>query len=272
MSTISTDRGKFWKTSISWVQPNKLVVRGYRLHELIGNISYGEMVYLIYRGELPDRKTGKLMDALLVAGCDHSITPPSVSAARLVASGGVGLQNAIASGINALGDYHGGAIEGAMELFYEGSSRMQKGKSAEDTAAEILHEYRTQKKRIPGFGHHYHTDDPRVRRLFQLAKDAGVDGKYVEFCRVIEKTMEKEFGRKFPTNIDGASAAIACELGFDSRMGKGLFAISRIVGISAHAYEQMTEGERIKSFPPDMIEYDGPGERDLPPERRSSKQ
>jgi len=172
-----------------------------------------------------------------------------------------------------LGDYHGGAIEGAMEVFYDGLSRMEKGeRSADDVATEIVKEYRAEKKRIPGFGHHYHTDDPRVRRLFELAEESGVDGKYVEFCRATERAMEKEFGRKFATNIDGASAAIACELGFDSRMGKGLFAISRIIGISSHAYEQMVEGERVKSFPPEMIEYTGPAERDLPAERRSQKQ
>lgn len=278
---MSADEGKkkFWKTSISRIEPNKLIMRGYRLHELIGNVSYGEMVYLMYRGELPDPKWRKLMDALLVAGCDHSTTPPSVSAARLVASGGVGLQNAIASGINALGDYHGGAIEGAMEVFYDGISRMEKEKkSSDEVATEIVKEYRTQKKRIPGFGHHYHTNDPRGLRLFQLAEESGVNGKYVNFCRAIEKAMEKEFGRKFPTNIDGSTAAVACELGFDSTMGKGLFAISRIIGISSHAYEQMisaragVEGERVKSFPPEMIEYTGPAERDLPADRRNSKQ
>jgi citrate synthase len=100
------------------MQPNKLLYRGYRSEELIGRVSYGEMVYLLVRGELPGAAIGRLVDAILVAGCDHGALSPAVAAARMAATCGIPINCAIATGINLLGDIHGGAAEGCMALLY----------------------------------------------------------------------------------------------------------------------------------------------------------
>ena len=56
-------------------------------------------------------------------------------------------------------------------------------------------------------------------------------------------------------NIDGATAVVFCELGFQSQLGRGLFILSRSVGILAHAWEQTQAGERIKGPMPKQIAY-----------------
>ena len=53
-----------WSQPITKTGPNKVAVRGYRIDELMGRISFGEMVYLILRGELPTPEIGVLMDAM----------------------------------------------------------------------------------------------------------------------------------------------------------------------------------------------------------------
>ncbi len=250
-----------WRTKISYVERNKVVVRGYRLDELIGRVSYGEMLYLMFNGELPPKEWKRALDALLVAGCDHSVFCPSVSAARLVASGGVGLQNAIASGINAMGRYHGGAIEDAMKLFYDVKARGDEvglEKAAEEAVGKLLAEG----KRVPGFGHKIHTDDPRVKKLLEIARECGLDRGYIRAALEVGRALEKA-GRRLPMNIDGAMAAVACELGFDWRAGRAIFALSRALGVAAHAYEEMVEGEPFKEIPLEEIVYEGPGERRL---------
>src|SRR5829696_1657992 len=101
----------FWKTSISKVSPNEILVRGYRIEQLTRGRSFGDVVYLLLTGELPTGREGELVEAILVSCCDHSLASPSADAVRFVASSGVPLQTAVAAGVSAIGEVHGGAIE-----------------------------------------------------------------------------------------------------------------------------------------------------------------
>src|SRR4030042_1678519 len=109
----SSKRGETmkWKTSISKIEPNHIVTKGYRQEDLIGNVPYASVVYLLLRGTLPSKEYGKMMDAILTSCVDHGVTPPSSIASRTVASGGVPLPTAVAAGILSIRDGLGGAIE-----------------------------------------------------------------------------------------------------------------------------------------------------------------
>ncbi|MGQ9600562.1 MAG: citrate/2-methylcitrate synthase, partial [Anaerolineae bacterium] len=151
-----------WKTAITKIEPNKVAVRGYRIDELMGRISFGEMVYLVLKGELPTPAVGRLMDALLVSSVDHGVTPPSALAARTIASGGAPLTTAIAGGIMTINRHHGGAIEDCMKILLEAvASKREKGLDAQTAAREKMAEFRAKKIRVPGYGNRIHTDDPR---------------------------------------------------------------------------------------------------------------
>ena len=110
----------FWRTNISEVEPNRILVRGYDIESLIARGSFGDVVYLLFKGEWPQQGEGRLIEAVLVSSCDHSLTAPSADATRLVASCGVPLPSAVAAGLLAVGDYHGGAIEGCARTLVEG--------------------------------------------------------------------------------------------------------------------------------------------------------
>jgi len=114
-----------WKSKITKVEPNHLVTRGYRQEDLIGNISYPHVVYLLLKGELPSEGHGKMIDAILTACIDHGVTPPSSIASRIVASGGVPLPTAVAAGVLSIGDAHGGAIEKGAKFLQDGIVRMK---------------------------------------------------------------------------------------------------------------------------------------------------
>ena len=256
-------KNPFWKTAISKVEKNKIIVRGYKIDDLIDRLSFAGMIYLLFMGRFPNDREERLMNALLVAGCEHNITCPSAAAARLVITGGVGLPNAIASGINAFGEYHGGSIEHLMRILYE-SLDENKEEDIKSIAKRIVNEYLEKHMRIPGLGHFLHTDDPRVKRLTAIAKELGYYGRYLMLLYAIQKELSKAVGRTMPMNIDGIMGALLCELGFDWRAGKAIFTLSRSAGIAAHAYEEMVYGKPFKVTPLDEIEYTGPEERDLP--------
>ena len=156
-----------WKTSITKVEPNKISVRGYPVDELIGRISFSQAIYLVLKGEMPSPEVGKLIDAIFVSSVDHGASPPSVLAARTVASTGSELNSSVAAGILAISRFHGGAIEEGMKLFKKIAGRMEENSIGEyEAAQEVLLEMKKKKKRASGFGHRLHTRDPRTARLF----------------------------------------------------------------------------------------------------------
>jgi citrate synthase len=237
-------------------------VRGYPIDQLMGRISFGEMVYLVLKGELPTPKIGRLMDAMLVSSVDHGATPPSALAARTVASGGAPLTTAIAAGIMTINRHHGGAIEGCMNVLNELVAYKHDANLDPLTAArEKMTEFRAKKIRVPGYGHRVHTDDPRTRRLFALAEEAGVAGEYIEMAHALRQAMQESLGKDLPMNVDGGIAAVLCELGFPPELGNGFFAISRTVGLTAQVYEEITRERPMRHISPTAQEYDGPPER-----------
>lgn len=253
-----------WKTAITKIEPNKVAVRGYPIDELMGRISFGEMVYLVLKGELPTPEVGRLMDAILVSSVDHGVTPPSALAARTVASGGAPLTSAIAGGIMTINRHHGGAIEGCMRVLNEiVAYKREKNLDALDAAREKMAEFRAKKIRVPGYGHRVHTNDPRTQRLFALTEELGVAGEYIEMAHALRQAMREALNRDLPMNVDGGIAAVLCELGFPPELGNGFFAISRTVGLTAQVYEEMSRERPMRRIDPTAYEYDGPAERNL---------
>jgi len=254
-----------WNTKITKVEPNHLITRGYRQEDLIGNIPFPHVVYLLLKGELPSKEHGKMMDAILTACIDHGVTPPSSMASRVVASGGVPLPTAVAAGVLSIGDAHGGAIEKGAKFLQEGISRMKKeGKNPEEMAKILVKESREKHKRILGFGHRVHTSDPRTKRLFSLAEELNIAGDHILLSKAIEKELEVQTGRKLPINVDGAIAAISSDMSFDWRLGKAFFLLGRVAGLTAQVYEEQTEFKPMRKMFNVECEYDGTEERDLP--------
>jgi len=253
-----------WNSKITKVEPNHLITRGYRQEDLIGNVPFSHVVYLLLRGELPNKEHGKMMDAILTACIDHGVTPPTAMVSRIVASGGVPLPTAVAAGVLSIGDAHGGAIEKGAKYLQEGVKRAEsEDKSLGEIAEILVKESREQKKRILGFGHRVHTSDPRTKKLFVLASELGITKEHIQLSKAIEKELSSQTGKNLPINVDGAIAAISSDMGFDWRLGKGFFLIGRVAGLTAHVYEEQTREKPMRKMFFVDCEYDGPEEKDL---------
>jgi len=253
-----------WKTAITKVEPNKLLLRGYRIDELMGNITFAQAVFLAIKGELPSEKEARMIDAMLVSSIDHGVTPPSCLSARTIASAGSPLNAALAGGILAISKHHGGAIEDSMKVIQEAVRRKREmNKTEEEMAHIILTEYKEKNKRLPGFGHRIHTKDPRTIKLFQIASDLGIAGEYVGMAKVLEDAMEQSSGKRLPINVDGAIGALLCEMQFPSELANAFFILARIPGLVAHVYEEQTRMKPMRFINPKGHEYDGIPERKL---------
>jgi len=254
-----------WKTAITKVEPNKLLLRGYRIDELMGRVSFSQAVYLALIGELPSENVGRLIDAILVASIDHGATPPSTLAAITVASTGAPLNAALASGILAITHLHGGAIEGCMKVVMEGVKRVEESnRSPSEVAEEMVQEYREKKKRMLGFGHRIHTKDPRTSKLYELAAELGIAGKHVQMAKALEGALSHSLGKVLPINVDGAIGSLLCEIGIPSEMANLFFIMARVAGLTAHIHEEKIRQRPMRRIHPTDHEYDGASERTLP--------
>jgi citrate synthase len=269
---IYANETTWWETSISDIKKNEIIIRGYPIEELIGTISYTQMLYLLLCGEILSEKKAKLLESVLVAGADHGPRAPSIAAARMAATCGISFNSCVATGINMLGDVHGGAVEKAMHLFYETGSLLDTHpeKELSSIVAEKFVLFQREGKKLPGFGHQLHDDDPRVRRLYELAQrfieEGEIEGRYLAIAEAYRTQLERAKGKKITMNIDGVAAAIQCELSIPAEAAKGIFALSRGMGIVAHAFEELQNGVLIKGPCPnrdDLVRYSGPAKRHL---------
>ena len=252
-----------WTTGITEIKPNEVRLRGYRIDELMGNVSFAQAIFLALRGELPAPEVGRLIDAMLVASIDHGVTPPSALAARTAASTGAPLNAAVAAGVLSINRLHGGAIEDCMGILQRVIDRAQEsGGSLEQAAEQLIDEYRSQKQRMAGLGHRIHSDDPRTARLFGLAEEAGISSRGVGAIRALAAGYARR-GKTLPINVDGAIAALLLDLQVPRALANAFFIMARVPGLVAHVYEEQTGQRPMRRIHPTDHTYDGPPARTL---------
>ncbi|WP_136659695.1 citryl-CoA lyase [Nitratireductor sp. XY-223] len=256
MSDKRNDVSDWWTTSIIDMAPGKIRLRGHPVEELIGTVTFPQMIWLMTRGDLPSEAEAKLLECALVAAVDHGPQAPSIAAARMAVTCGLGLNGAMASAVNMLDDIHGGAGEQAVALYGMIDEAVRAGTPLDAAAAAMIDNWQAgHGVYIPGFGHRFHKpEDPRAPRLLALVDEAAaagtVSGRFAAIGRAIQAVLDGRKGKPVPMNIDGATAIIYAELGFAGPLARGLFCLSRSVGFIAHAWEQMNEGGRNKGPTP----------------------
>ena len=246
-----SDVAEWWQTSIIDMEPGRISIRGEQIQDLIGNLSFAEMVWLMICGTKPGPGQARLLEAALVASVDHGPQAPSIAAARMAVTCGLGLNGAMGTAVHMLDDVHGGAGEQLVEWLYQ----IVEAETDEDLTKQVIIYQTEVNKFIPGFGHRFHKPvDPRAPRLMSLVKEAKdnglVSGKFMDLALSIERKLAEIKRKPVPMNIDGATAVIFAELGFAPPLARGLFCLSRSVGAMAHGYEQMQQGGRNKGPTP----------------------
>ena len=248
-----SDVSDWWTTSIIDMEPGRIDIRGHAIQDLIGNLSFTEMIWLMLRNEKPKLDEVKLLEAALVASVDHGPQAPSIASARMAVTCGLGLNGAMGTAVHMLDDVHGGAGQQLVDLLHKISENEELN---DKEMEEILAVYRKEvNPYVPGFGHRFHKPvDPRAPRLMSLVegakKNGVVEGNFMKIALQIERVLEKMKCKSVPMNIDGATAVIYAELGFASELARGLFCLARSVGAMAHGYEQMQQGGRNKGPTP----------------------
>ncbi|WP_136440129.1 citryl-CoA lyase [Pacificoceanicola onchidii] len=266
---MTSDVSDWWQTEIIDMAPGKIRMRGHPIEELIGNVSFPQMVWLMTRGALPSEAEARLFECALVAAVDHGPQAPSIAAARMAVTCGLSLNGAMANAVNMLDDVHGGAGEQAVHLYSQIDEAATGGATLNTATAKAVDRWQAEQSPfVPGFGHRFHKpEDPRAPRLMNLVDEAAaagiVSGRFARIGRALQAELNARKGKPVPMNIDGATAVIYAELGFAGPLARGLFCLSRSVGAMAHGWEQMQQGGRNKGPTPPAYRWTYTGENPI---------
>ena len=248
-------------SAISSSNEATILVRGRDLcGELIGRISFTDHVWLLVTGAMPNDTQRRVLDATLVAIAEHGLVP-SVQASRLTfAAAPEALQGAVAAGILGCGSVILGATHEAGRLLHEVVTRAGGG-SLDAAAKAVVAEYRAAQRAIPGYGHPLHkTGDPRVVRLFEVAREIGARGQHIEAAHAIERALPAATGKQLAMNVSVAIPAVLLDAGFPLAALKGVPILARTAGLIAHLLEEQLRpiGFVLSHAGAAAIDYDGP--------------
>lgn len=239
-----------------------ILVRGHDLAgELIGNVNFTDYFWLLVTGVVPSAAQRRVLDATLVAIAEHGLVP-SVQASRMtLAAAPEALQGAVAAGLLGCGSVVLGSSEAAGQFFAQIAARVPTAGNVAEAATAVIREYHNNKRPVPGYGHPLHKGyDPRARRLFAVASEAGCAGQHIEIARGVEKLLPGIIGKSLSMNVSGAIPAVLLDAGFPLGGLKGVPLLARTAGLIGHLVEEMQKpiGFVLSHGATRDIGYDGP--------------
>jgi citrate synthase len=240
---VSGKRRKQLRSDLAWSTAERIVVRGHDLaEELIGKVSLGDLAFLELKGRLPTMQESIVFNAITVTLVEHGMTPSAIAARLTYFGAPESLQGAVAAGLLGIGDRFGGSAEDVARMLQDALREAEPNADLRAIANRIVSAHKESKRPIAGLGHPVHKrGDPRTPRLFALAAENGLSGRYVELMQLVGDEASRSYGRDLPINATGAIGAIASELEIPWRVCRGLAVMARAIGLVAHLQEEMED-------------------------------
>ena len=257
-----------WVTCVSLVEDREVLIRGYPLTQIIERLDYVDSFYLLIRGELPTRQQSRMLNAILNGVLDYALYKPGTVAARIAVSANPSLVAALIAAIASVGQHTLDPRDSGQFVLEWSAQHAESGQGLEVFATELVQRYRSEKRRIPGFGHPaWQYIDPRARQLRSIAEANGILGEKVRFYEAVHAAFVALPGREtIPINDVGMMGVLLAEMGFTPDEMTGVAIASTIPGLIAHISEEMQQGTRIRVVDESLQRYEGPARRDLPDE------
>lgn len=225
-----------WKSKITTVRKNELITHGFNQRAIIREFSYEEMVYFLLFGKRPEVSAREILRAVIVAYISHGITGQSTLAVMQAADCRSNFLSALTAGfLVGSGDFHQGALQGAMVEITNFAAM------AENLREAFIISRIEKGERILGYGHRFHSRDPRAEELMSLCEELEFGGRHVNAARSIEKVLLRERG--IAMNLGAAAAGILLDLGFDSHIAPLIIVVGRSPMYAAAYLERLSQGK-----------------------------
>lgn len=227
---------------------------------------FANIIYRAVTGEeTVDPKRARMVEAMVVASVDHGVTPPSAQATIIGASVRPAYEMAVAAGVGAITDVHGGAGAKAAAFFQACVTKAGEASMELDKATEaVIKEYMQRGQRIQGMGHRVHTKDPRRDALWNMVEKNGLAGSCVAISKMVSDIFEQVRAMSLPINVDGVIGAIVADMGLPVDLAKALFVYGRVAGLSAHYFEEIASQPQMRRINFADAVYKGKELREFP--------
>lgn len=221
-------------TAICTSDLTSITVRGRDLvNDLIGELSFTEMLYFLSCGRKPDAAQARVLDACLVTIMEHGINPSTIVARLIADTVPDEPQVAIAAGLLGVGGVFAGTSEQCAAILLE------LGKEGEGAIAKTAERLLASGQPIPGFGHlHHKPDDPRSPKLFAVAERAGIKQDYTRLLRKLGAAIDAAKGRHITINATGAIGALMLDIDVPVAAIRCFSVVARSAGLTAHLLEE----------------------------------
>lgn len=258
------------ETALGKAELDRVLVRGHDLNnDLLGRISFTQMVSLILRGRLSSPDETRMLDALLVILVEHGLVTHVISSRFVYHNAPEAIQGAVCAALLGAGSKHLGSSEWCSRMLQEAVKPGADAATIDVAARAIVDEHARRKQYIPGIGHRTHAKgDPRATRLFEIARETGVYGTYSALIERLAVVASDVRGRLFPVNVTGAQAAIASDMGFRWEMAKSFALIGRTLGALGHIQEELENpmAEKMRDLIYQHVSYTADAATPLEPE------
>ena len=236
------------RSDIAWSTTDQINVRGHDLaSEILGHMSLADFSYLQLTGRVPTAEEGRVYNAILVTLVEHGLTPSALAARLTYIGAPEALQSAVAAGLCGLGSVFVGSTETSAKMMTD-VLPLDVGLAGADAvdldelARTIVADHRERGAIVPGIGHPIHKPiDPRTPRLFEIGRENGFDGRYVELVQKVSAEASERSGKDLPVNATGAIGALSCELGFPWTVIRGFGVMARAIGLVGHILEESVQ-------------------------------
>lgn len=168
----------------------------------------------------------------------------------------VTFQGAVVAGLLGVGDRYAGTAGDCGVLLEDIAEAPLSERQAR--AIKRVRSLRQMRRPVPGFGHPiHHGGDPRVGRLLQIAKDAGVSGQYLDALHLLEASVQEVINKSIVMNVSAAIAAALAEAGVPASLMRGVVLTARCAGLVGHLFEEMNNpiGHELWFAAKDRIAY-----------------
>lgn len=232
------------RSDIAWSAPDRVIIHGYNLcEELVGKVDFGQMTFLQIFARMPrDQNELRMFNAVMVILVEHGITPSSLSTRLTLSGAPESVQAAVAAGLLGLGSVFVGSLDQAARMLQEAIADRDNPGDLSAIASAIVSDHLARKAIIPGIGHPFHKPiDPRTGALFQVAKETGFHGPYVELITLIGQQAQQRTGKVLPVNVTAAMAAVVSQMGLSWKYVRGLAVAARAVGLVGHIIEEIRQ-------------------------------
>ncbi|MFT5133882.1 MAG: citrate synthase [Gammaproteobacteria bacterium] len=226
-------------TKICGFDADNIIVRNRDLvNDLMGKVSFTEMIFIQSLGQSPSPSQTKILDAVLVTIMEHGLVPSAITTRLTHYGAPESFQGAVVAGLLGVGDRYAGTASECGEL-------LEKIVNAEinireQVAIDIIRDYRQRRRPLPGFGHPIHQQkDPRVSRLLDIVAETEIEGNYISAMNLLETSLNEELGKNLVTNVSAAIAAVLGEANIPSGMMRGIVLTARCAGLVGHVFEEM---------------------------------